>query len=135
MYKDIFYIDHYRAHRSFAVTFLIPFFLLAVFASPAVAVDDAYLKALEVEAEKSAQVDNNTKSINGSAQSKGGIQINQKEMMQFETELKSARPATYRFYKKLDQEEKSAVFAVYQKEHKMTRASKTVFDLYFEKNK
>jgi len=135
MYKDNLYIYHYRAHRSFAIAFLISFILMAVFATPAIAVDDAYLKALEVEAEKSAQVGNSTKSINGSAQSKGGIQISQKEMMQFETELRSARPATYRFYKKLDQQDKTAVFAVYQEEHKMTRASKTVFDLYFEKNK
>lgn len=134
MYKDIFHL--YRAFRSLAFSvFAISLLLIATPSMPAFAVDDAYLKALEVEAEKSAHVGDSTGDINGASKSKGGKKINQKEMMQFETELKSTRPATYRFYQKLDEQDQTAVFVIYKEDHKMTRASKTVFDLYFEKNK
>jgi hypothetical protein len=128
-------IHHYRTTRSIAFhLFAIVLLLIAIVPSSAIAVDEAYLEALEAEAENSAHVGSN-KAVNGASASKAGGQINKKELMQFEVELKTTRPATYRFYEKLDDQEKTAVFAVYSEDHKMTRASKTVFDLYFEKNK
>ena len=134
MHKDLFHL--YRAFRSLAISvFTISLLLIATPSIPAFAVDDAYLKALEVEAEKSAQVGDSTGNVNGANKANSGIKINQKEMMQFETELKSTRPATYRFYQKLDEQDQTAVFVIYREDKKMTRASKTVFDLYFEKNK
>lgn len=112
------------------------FIITGIFAfapAMALAVDEDYLKALEVEAEKSAQLGDkkqqksnkkNTKSI-----------LNKKEFIQFEHVLQDSRPATYRFYQKLNDKEKTLVYSIYQKDHKLSRASKTVFDLYFEKNK
>jgi hypothetical protein len=61
--------------------------------------------------------------------------LNKKEFIQFEHVLQDSRPATYRFYQKLNDKEKTLVYSIYQKDHKLSRASKTVFDLYFEKNK
>ncbi|MCI0507817.1 MAG: hypothetical protein L0Z73_17140 [Gammaproteobacteria bacterium] len=99
--------------------------------------DDAYLKALEVEAERSSKLNNKVgdKSVNNAAPSKPDLPLDKNELMQFELELKTSRPATYRFYQKLDQQDQNRVLTIYKEDHKMTRASKTVFDLYFEKNK
>ena len=129
MFRD--FLLCYRTHCS--VLFI--FFTLFLFSASAIAVDDAYLDALETEAESSAHFNENGNAVNGQTKSKAGLKLNKKELMQFETALKSARPATYRFYKKLDQQDRAAVFVIYKKDHKMTHASKTVFDLYFEKNK
>ncbi|WP_455222365.1 hypothetical protein [Kaarinaea lacus] len=129
MFRDFFHC--YRTHCS--VLFI--FFSFYLFSASAIAVDDTYLDALEAEAESSAHFNENGSAIDDQKKSEGGLKLNKKEMMRFETELKSARPATYRFYKKLDQQDKAAVFVIYKKDHKMTHASKTVFDLYFEKNK
>jgi hypothetical protein len=111
------------------------FFLFILLSAPAIAADDAYLDALEKEAESSAHFNENGSAVKGQQKAKAGSNLNKKEMMKFESELKSTRPATFRFYKKLDPQDKSAVFAAYKEDHKMTHASKTVFDLYFEKNK
>jgi hypothetical protein len=108
-----------------------------LFGSSAFAVDDAYLKALEVEAERSAQLNEKpvNKNVNNAAPSTPDLTLDKQELMQFELELKTSRPATYRFYQKLDHQDQTRVLTIYKEDHKMTRASKTVFDLYFEKNK
>jgi len=111
------------------------FFLFLLLSTSAIAVDDSYLDALEKEAESSAHFNENGSAVDDQQKPKAVSKLNKKEMMQFETELKTTRPATFRFYKKLDPQDKSAVFAAYKEDHKMTHASKTVFDLYFEKNK
>lgn len=109
--------------------------LMTVSLSPAnvAAVDDDYLRALEIEAEKSALVSKKPKSTN--SKSKPAASADKKEFKQFEQAMQSRRPAIYRFYKKLDTEEKSIIFSIYQEDHKFTRASKVVFDLYFDQKK
>ncbi|WP_455206435.1 hypothetical protein [Kaarinaea lacus] len=142
MYTEI--IQCFRTNRSTAINVLLLSLLFVAlfstsaiaFSTSAIAVDDAYLKALEVEAEKSADLNDNVDTkVNGQTKSNPGLPLDKKELMQFELELKASRPATYRFYKKLDSQEKTLVFTIYKEDQKMTRASKTVFDLYFDKNK
>jgi len=107
-------------------------FMGCILCASAFAEDDAYLKALEVEAEKSADVRNSKKKT---GKSNSQVTADQKEFKQFESAMKSRRPAIYRFYKKLNKEDKSIIFSIYQEDQKFTRASKVVFDLYFDKNK
>ena len=111
-----------------ALTLLI--FIGCILATSALAADDDYLKALEIEAEKSAEVNTNKSKSNNPA-----ISIDQKKFKKFESELKSRRPATYKYYRQLNAEEKSVIFSIYQEDHKFTRASKVVFDIYFDKSK
>ena len=113
------------------------FFLLLVSSTlslPIFAADNTYLKELEIEAEKSAHVSNGQSSdikLSNSA----NREIPGKAIKKFEHTLKSTRPATYRFYKRLDTEEQHIVYTTYNEDQKLTRASKMIFDLYFEKNK
>ena len=131
MYKD--FILH--CQTKYTATGIILILTLLLFMSCTLsasvrAADDNYLKELEVEAENSAQVTNQKKSKNNS-----GLSVDQKEFKQFESAMKSRRPAIYRFYKKLNKDDKSIIFSIYQEDQKFTRASKVVFDLYFDKNK
>lgn len=136
MYENIIHCCRTCCSILFRV-FVFPFCLTALFGSSAFAVDDAYLKALEVEAERSAQLNEKpvNKNVNNAAPSTPDLTLDKQELMQFELELKTSRPATYRFYQKLDHQDQTRVLTIYKEDHKMTRASKTVFDLYFEKNK
>jgi len=113
-----------------ALTLLI--FIGCILATSALAADDDYLKALEIEAEKSASVNTNQSKPNKNS---FDILIDQKKFKKFESELKSRRPATYKYYRQLNAEEKSVIFSIYQEDHKFTRASKVVFDIYFDKSK
>ena len=95
-----------------------------------IAADDAYLKALEVEAEKSAHVSD---ADDTAKQDEPVFVLDKNEMLKFESVLKSTRPATYRFYKKLNEQDKTTIFSIYKEDNKLTRASKTVLDIYFNK--
>ena len=131
MYKDLilFCLIKTTAVSKFFILSLLLFVSYTLSASVH-ALDDTYLKELEIEAEKSAHVINRKKSNNNPA-----VPIGQKEFKTFESEMKSRRPAIYRFYKKLNEEDKTIIFSIYQEDKKFTRASKVVFDLYFDKNK
>ena len=123
------------SHTKNTVTSNLPALALLIFigcisTTSALAADDDYLKALEIEAEKSAEVNTNKSKSNNPA-----ISIDQKKFKKFESELKSRRPATYKYYRQLNAEEKSVIFSIYQEDHKFTRASKVVFDIYFDKSK
>ena len=107
-------------------------FVGCILATSALAADDDYLKALEVEAEKSAEVSNKK---NKSNKNNSEVSIDQKKFKQFESALQSRRPATYKYYRQLNAEEKFLIFSIYQEDHKFTRASKVVFDIYFDKSK
>ncbi|HEY5603862.1 MAG TPA: hypothetical protein VIM41_12200 [Gammaproteobacteria bacterium] len=143
MYKYIydFYLANYLvAIKAFLKTSIVALLLGALYSTAAIAVDDAYVKALEVEAKRSAQLNDNdgkksVSSVNGAAQSKQILPVENQELQQFELELKTSWPATYRFYKKLDPQDQSKVLTVYKEDNKMTKVNKTVFNLYFEKNK
>ena len=101
---------------------------------PIFAADDTYLRELEIEAEKSAHVSNG-QSSDVKLSNTDNRKIPDKAFKKFELTLKSTRPATYRFYKKLDTEEQHIVYTTYNEDQKLTRASKMIFDLYFKKNK
>ncbi|WP_455219400.1 hypothetical protein [Kaarinaea lacus] len=133
MFKDIiqFCQSKYTATGIFFILTLLLFMSFTLSASVRAA-DDNYLKELEVEAENSANVSNK---ISNSSNTSSKASPNQKEFKNFESEMKSRRPAIYRFYKKLNKEDKTIIFSIYQEDHKFTRASKVVFDLYFDKNK
>lgn len=133
MYKDLIQTcqTKYTATGIFLILTLLLFMSCTLSASVRAA-DDNYLKELEVEAEKSAKVINK-KSGSGNTNSKASL--SQKEFKHFESTMKSRRPAIYRFYKKLNKEDKTIIFSIYQEDQKFTRASKVVFDLYFDKNK
>lgn len=131
MFKD--FIQNCQTKYTAAGIFLILTLLLFMsftLSASVRAADDNYLKELEVEAEKSAVVSNKKKSETNSA-----ISVDKTEFKQFESAMKSRRPAIYRFYKKLNKDDKSIIFSIYQEDQKFTRASKVVFDLYFDKNK
>ena len=127
MYKDIIQFNWASKTPSKFLTLILLLVLGSIFSVSVFAADDAYLKELEVEAEKSEQVSNKPKSGKASA--------DLKEFKQFESALKTRRPAIFRFYKKLNKEDKTIIFSIYQEDQKFTRASKVVFDLYFDKNK
>lgn len=118
------------------VRITIPFLLLisSNLSWPIFAADDTYLKELEIEAEKSAHVPNG-QSTDLEIPNTINSNIPDKAIKKFELTLKSSRPATYRFYERLDTEEQHEVYAIYNEDQKLTRASKMVFDLYFDKNK
>ena len=133
MYK--YFIQTSQTKKTTTGNLLILTLLLCVgfmLATSAFAADDDYLKALEIEAEKSAEVSNNKTKSN---KNNFDLLVDQKKFKKFESELKSRRPATYKYYRQLNAEEKSVIFSIYQEDHKFTRASKVVFDIYFDKSK
>ena len=114
--------------------------LFAVYNAGAFAEDEDYLKELEAEAEKSANVStskpnksnrsgNNPRS-NSTNRASGNSANNQRE--RFEQLLQFELPSTYKFYNKLNSEKKAVVFEAYKRTEKLSTASKIIFDLYFE---
>ena len=99
---------------------------------PAIAADDDYLKALESEADDTGSL--NTKPTNNPTPAKsGGVKNNDRE--NFEKLLEFELPSTYKFYTKLNAENQAKVIKRYNREKKMSAASKMIFDLYFQHNK
>lgn len=91
------------------------------------AADDNYLKALEAEAENSAQV--KEKQAAAAAQ----VQAKPKSLQEeFEEQLKADRPNTFNFYEKLSPEDKATVLMTYKESHKLPAAARKVLDLYFK---
>lgn len=104
---------------------------------PAPAADDDYLKALEAEAKNSANLSKrvktnslNSKSGNADRPMKKTSAQNQVRT-EFEQTLANERPATYTFYKKLPESDKSSVLDTYKESKKISTTSKKIFDLYF----
>lgn len=108
------------------------------------AADDAYLKALEVEANNSAKLTKKAKKSEnktGSAQTKrqpkpstavnGEKDVEKLLRNEFEQTLANERPATYTFYSKLPESDKSSVLETYKESKKISTTSKKIFDLYF----
>jgi hypothetical protein len=89
------------------------------------AADDAYLKALEAEAENSAHVQE--KKAAAAAQTKP-----KSLQEEFEDQLKAERPNTFNFYEKLSAEDKTAVLMTYKEARKLPPAARKVLDLYFK---
>ena len=104
----------------------------ACVALPVSAVDDDYLNALESEADDTGSMTqnptNNPQNANSSAV-KSSLKENFEKLLEFEL------PSTYKFYKKLAPDDQNKVVKLYDKEKKMSAASKLIFDLYFESNK
>ncbi len=147
--------------RVYALTMYAMFAYLFYFSAPANAEDDAYLRELEAEA-------NRTETLGGKKQAgphakpkskpkttpiskpkvsqkkspqptnKKPTQFNtpaQAQTEKFEQLLQFERPSTYRFYKRLELSEKQQVVNDYYKHKKIPESSKLIFDLYFKHKK
>jgi hypothetical protein len=101
-------------------------------ALPAIAADDDYLKALESEADDTGSL-TTQQNNNPNPGKSNGVTNSAKE--KFEKLLEFELPSTYKFYSKLNAEDQSKVIKRYNKEKKMSAASKLIFDLYFDRNK
>ena len=130
MCKDFVYRVCFRKNTTIKYFTALLVIIFCALSTAALAADDAYLKALEIEAEKSAHVEDNNEKIK---QDEPVFVLDKNELLKFESVLKSSRPATYRFYKKLNEQDKTIIFSLYKEDNKLTRASKTVLDLYFNK--
>ena len=112
----------------------------AVVPQIAPAAEDAYLDALEAEAERSAKIPKKPPA-RSSSQAKGKSsetklnKANAEFQIRFEQVLENERPATYRFYTKLPDQAKTSVVEIYKQSNKISTASKKVFDLYFNQMK
>ena len=106
-----------------AVT-LLAWLLLAIgVQGTAWAVDEAaYLNELEAEAESSAHVQDHQPAA---AKAKN-------PQTDFEAQLKSERPNTYKFYMKLSAEDKAAVLKTFSEARNLPPAARKVLDLYFK---
>jgi hypothetical protein len=107
----------------------------ALFAAvPAIAADDDYLKALESEADDTGSLTQNpANNPQNAAPPSQGVKNSVKE--NFEKLLEFELPSTYKFYTKLTPADQNKVVRHYNKEKKLSAASKLIFDLYFESNK
>jgi len=93
------------------------------------AADNAYLKALEAEAENSAHVQEKKAAAAAAAAAQAKPKSLQEE---FEEQLKVERPNTFNFYEKLSPEDKATVLMTYKESHKLPPAARKVLDLYFK---
>jgi len=104
---------------------------------PAPAADDDYLKALEAEAKNSAKLTKQSKSsvitkeLGKSSTPVQTVPKNKQLRTEFEQTLENERPATYTFYQKLPESDKSSVLDTYKESKKISTTSKKIFDLYF----
>lgn len=105
--------------------------VLSISSTNTIAVDEEYLKALEVEAENSAKIGNEVKPNNKPIIDST---ISREKLLKFEAILEFNKPTTFRFYKKLKSKDKQAVFSVYKKDQSLKKIRKVVLDYYFEQN-
>ena len=91
------------------------------------ALDDNYLNALEVEAEDTSHTKVPAEG--------GGNSVDSGLKEEFENMLEARKPATYKFYKKLNADNKAKIVKFHQKEQKISVTSKKIFDLYFAQSK
>lgn len=125
----------FRSTENNLIRFLLSGILvvLSISSTNTIAVDEEYLKALEVEAENSAKIGNgdevkpNNKPIIDST-------ISREKLLKFEAILEFNKPTTFRFYKKLKSKDKQAVFSAYKKDQSLKKIRKVVLDYYFEQN-
>jgi hypothetical protein len=126
-----------KALKRISLTFALWAFTVwvSLAAVPTMAVDDDYLKALESEADNTGSLTTKQTSNPGPGKSanSGGVKNSAKK--NFEQRLEFELPSTYKFYTKLNAEDQAKVIKRYNKEKKMSAASKIIFDLYFERNK
>ena len=94
------------------------------------AADDPYLKELEAEAGGNSVPGANDSELSNQSEIVG-TEPPQKKM--FEVKLFDDRPATFKMYLKLPEEEKSKVVDAYFSNDKdMETASRLIFDLYYK---
>jgi len=125
------------------ITFLMCSVAIGSMPNNAPAADDAYLNALEAEASNSARLTKKAHKKQGkkrpdassgnAKQAKDAADNNMQ--LEFEQTLANKRPATYTFYKKLPEKEKSAVLETFKNSKKISTTSKKIFDLYFAMTK
>jgi len=97
--------------------------------------DDAYLRELEAEAKKTESLNSKQSKTHPPATKKLSQNKHptkkQAGLEKFEQLLKFERPSTYRFYKRLKQDEKLQVRNKYNKHKDIRETSKLIFHLYF----
>lgn len=109
------------------------FLILTIWSAPATSINNAYLDALDEEAELSSNLNPD---INESAKPSPVNDIQQQQMQEYQLLLKNKYPATYNAYLKLDMENKKAVVSGYfEHEKNAAKASHILFNLYFESKK
>jgi len=84
--------------------------------------EDDYLNQLSTEADNTYTQTKNSKKLDAAEL---------KQFEQMERMLANERPTTYKFYKKLANENKEKVFKVHISKNKLSITSKTIMDLYF----
>lgn len=98
---------------------------------PAISSDDAYLDALEAEAESSSSLKSEPQPEGGDAGQKPSIQESQQQ--DFERTLKNQLPATFKTYRMLSPEDKLVVVETYfANAESMPKATRVLFQLYFK---
>jgi len=123
------------------------FFMLTV--SPVLAVDDDYLRALEGEASGSTAdttkgSDDYLSTLSAEAEASAHVAdstnkiIPDEEQLALEEFLQNKKPTTYKYYKKLNAEDKIKIVDYYHNDHtdKATRVGhlrKKILDLYFKR--
>lgn len=127
-------------------------FLLAA-SSSSLAADDDYLRSLEAESNNSRNTTTNTSkpgnnyldALSAEAESSASISTNtqrddtyNKQLKKMERLLKTNKPSTYKFYKKLSKEKKIRIFEHYavdksDADTRLSHLKKQVMDAYFNK--
>jgi len=129
--------------RVYTITTCAVFGSLLYIPTQIMANDDAYLRELEAEANKTERL--NTKQSKTHPLTKKNVPTTpspnnpptssstkvQAELEKFGQLLKFERPSTYRFFKRLKMSEKKQVLNDYNQHKKIRESSKLIFHLYF----
>ena len=104
---------------------MVSFLLFIGFSSVQAAESSDYLDALSQEADSTSSI------------AKAAPSESSSDMSEMETKLKVQKPATYKFYLRLAQDDKKTVFATYNsnaasERERITHIQKKVMDLYFK---
>ncbi len=119
-------------------------------ASPTLATDDDYLRALENEAgnsvpsKKVSAVDNYLDALSTEAEASAHVPANtdntkpSQEQLALEKRLQKEKPTTFKYYKKLNRWDKATVVALYRADNvdtstKFDHLRKKILDLYFKR--
>lgn len=123
-----------------AIALFLPTVLVAMtMPTQAFSQEDAdYLKELDEEAKSSANLSKKKTPATASTTTTGDSESVSKseldDIANFEKLLQFERPSTYRFFTRLNHNEKLNVIKDYNTHKKLIRSSTLIFDLYFKRN-
>jgi len=106
-------------------------FVCILWSNIAIASDDAYLDAMEAEAESSSNVQQAGQNNKKTEQKKS---TKDRQKLEFEARLSNELPATFKTYRMLSKENKQIVISTYfDSNRSMPKSTRILFDLYFKK--